>query len=65
MKTKSNIMACVRTPKQNFYVRIVEGGYAVQRGAHTNCNVRDLTDAIAKMLRLAWFETKQTEINFG
>ena len=65
MKTKSNIMACVRTPKQNFYVRIVEGGYDVQRGAHTNCNVRDLTDAIAKMLRLAWFETKQTEINFG
>ena len=26
MKTKSNIVACVRTPKQNFYVRIVEGG---------------------------------------
>lgn len=64
MKTKSNIVACVKTPKQNFYVRIVEGGFAVYRGAHTNCNVQDLTDAIAKMLRLAWFETKQTELTF-
>lgn len=64
MKTKSNIVACVKTPKQNFYVRIVEGGFTVYRGAHTNCNVQDLTDAIAKMLRLAWFETKQTELKF-
>lgn len=65
MKTKSNIIACVRTPKQDFYVRIViKGGFDVCRGAHTICNVQDLTDAIVKMLRLAWFETKQTELTF-
>lgn len=64
MKTKTNIIASVKTPKAKFYVRIVAVGYAIQRESHTNCNEADLTTAIAKMLRMAYFETKQTEIPF-
>ena len=64
MKTKSNIVASVRTPKEKFYVRRVAGGYAVQRDNHTTSNEINLTAAIAKMLHMAWFETKQTEILF-
>ena len=63
-KKKSNIVASVKTPKAKFYVRIVMGGYAVQRDSHTTSQETDLTTAIAKMLRMAYFETKQTEITF-
>lgn len=63
MKTKSNIVASVKTPKQKFYVRIVVGGYAVQRENHTTSQEKDLTTAIAKMLRMAYFETKQLELD--
>lgn len=65
MKTKSNIVASVKTPKEKFYVRIIAGGYAVQRGSHTASNETDLTTAIAKMLRMAYFETKQMEFDFA
>ena len=65
MKNKSNIVASVKTPKARFYVRMLEGGYAVQRDSHTTSNETDLTTAIAKMLRMAYFETKQTEIPFN
>lgn len=64
MEAKSNIIASAKTPKAKFYVRIVMGGYAVLRDAHTNCVETDLTAAIAKMLRMAYFETKQTELQF-
>ena len=64
MKTKSNIVASVKVPKGKFYVRMVAGGYNVQRDSHTTSNETDLTTAIAKMLRMAYFETKQTEIPF-
>ena len=64
MKTKTNIVASVKTPKAKFYVRIVAGGYAVQRDGNTNSSESDLTTAIAKMLRMAYFETKQTELQF-
>ena len=57
-------MASVRTPKHKFYVRIVMGGYAVQCENYTTSQEEDLTTAIAKMLRMAYFETKQTEIPF-
>ena len=60
MKAKSNIIASAKTPKAKFYVRIVDGGYSVMRDTHTNCIETDLTAAIAKMLRMAYFETKQT-----
>lgn len=64
MKQKSDIVASVKTPKEKFYVRMVVGGYAICRGAHATSNETDLTTAIAKMLRMAYFETKQTEIPF-
>lgn len=64
MKTKTNIVASVKTPKEKFYIRIVNGGYAVQRGKYTTSNEVDLTNAIAKMLRMAYFETKQLDIHF-
>lgn len=63
-KKKSNIIASVKTPKAKFYVRIVVGKYAVQRENHTTSQETDLTTAIAKMLRMAYFETKQQEIPF-
>ena len=61
-KKKSNIIASAKTPKAKFYVRIVVGGYAVQRENHMTSQEADLTTAIAKMLRMAYFETKQQEI---
>lgn len=64
MKTKSNIIASAKTPKAKFYVRMVAGGYNVQRDSRTTSNETDLTTAIAKMLRMAYFETKQQEIPF-
>ena len=63
-KKKSNIISSVRTPKAKFYVRIVMGGYAIQRENYTTSQEVDLTTAIAKMLRMAYFETKQQEIQF-
>lgn len=65
MKNKSNIVASVKTPKEKFYVRMLAGGYAVQRDSHTTSNETDLTTAIAKMLRMAYFKTKQQEIPFN
>ena len=64
MKTKTNIVAYAKTPKAKFYVRMIVGGYAVQRDNHTTSNETDPTAAIAKILRMAYFETKQTEIPF-
>lgn len=63
-KKKSNIIALVKMPKAKFYVRIVMGGYAVQRENHTTSQEADLTTAITKMLRMAYFEMKQIEIPF-
>ena len=63
-KKKSNIVASVKTPQAKFYVRILMGGYVVQRDNHTTSNETNLTTAIAKMLRMAYFETKQTTIHF-
>ena len=64
MKKKSNIVASVRTPKEKFYVRIVAEGYAVCHGTHAALNETDMTTAIAIMLRMAYFETKQQEFAF-
>lgn len=64
MKTKTNIVASVKTPKAKFYVRIVSGGYNVYREANLHSNEPDLNTAIARMLRMAYFETKQTELVF-
>ena len=50
--------------RQSFMCEQSWGGYAVQRDVHTISNETDLTTAIAKMLRMAYFETKQTEIPF-
>ena len=64
MKTKTNIVASVKTPKIKFYVRMVAGGYNVYRDANLHSNEPDLNTAIARMLRMAYFETKQTELEF-
>lgn len=64
MKKKTDIVASVKTPKAKFYVRIAVGGYNVYREANLHSNETDLNTAIAIMLRMAYFETKQIEIPF-
>ena len=64
MRANSNIVASVHTPKEKFYVRIIADRYIVCRGNRTTSDETDLTAAIGKMLRMAYFETKQTEIPF-
>jgi hypothetical protein len=65
-KTKSNIIASVHLPgKIRFYVRRnIDGTFRVMRGPKPSSVEDEQTTAIAKMLRLAYFETKQTTIQF-
>ena len=62
MKNKTNIVASVRTPKAKFYVRAILGRYRVLREGNVHSEEQDLNTVIARMLRMAYFETKQTEL---
>ena len=66
MKKKSNIVASVLLPDGKFYVRanFKKISYNICRGNKVCSEEKDLTTAIAKMLRIAYFETKQTKLDF-